>query len=237
VLINFNGGAFVFPAHGADERFCRHVVTRTSFTVLDAAYALAPEYPFPAALDDAASILTHVRVQPETYDAQSIVLCGFSSGGNIALSTAASAGQRVRGVVAFYPPADMTVAPTDKRAPGDDGGPRPEPPALMKAVMGAFRAAYLPPGVDPADPRVSVGRAEPEGFPENVLIITTEKDRLALEAEALGGRLKGAGKTVVTKRFDRVGHGWDKAVEDGSEEARVRDEAYDLVVKLLEDLQ
>jgi acetyl esterase/lipase len=131
----------------------------------------------------------------------------------------------------------MTVAPADKRPPGGGGAPPAAALALPRGVMGAFRAAYLPPGVDPADPRASVLRGDPSGFPEHVLILTAERDRLAPEAEALAGRLEDAGKKVVRKRFEGVGHGWDKTRGEGSEDARARGEAYDLVVKFLGDVR
>jgi acetyl esterase len=137
-------------------------------------------------------------------------------------------------VVAFYPPTNMSIAPADKVPPG--GSPLAVPP-LLRTIMSAFRAAYLPPGVDPADPRISVVNAESHGFPEKVLILTAGEDRLAPEAESLGEKLKGAGKELVVKRFEGMRHGWDKAAEEGSEDARVRDEAYNLVVKFLEDIR
>ncbi|KAF4926632.1 Versiconal hemiacetal acetate esterase [Colletotrichum viniferum] len=141
VLVNWNGGAFVFDAHGADQAFCRHVARHTPFTVLDASYALAPEEPFPAAVEDALDVVAHVLSRMGEYDVGRVVLCGFSSGGNLALAAcAAGMGRKVRGVVAFYPPTEMRTHPAEKRMLD---GSLEGMPAVRRAVMGMLREAYL----------------------------------------------------------------------------------------------
>src|SRR5689334_10864100 len=52
VLLNFHGSGFVLPMHGSDGAFCRYVSEKTSYTVIDVSYRMAPENPFPAALND-----------------------------------------------------------------------------------------------------------------------------------------------------------------------------------------
>ncbi|KAF4428377.1 putative carboxylesterase 18 [Colletotrichum fructicola] len=157
VLINWNGGAFVFDAHGADEAFCRHVARHTPFTVLDASYALAPEEPFPAAVEDAQDVVAHVFSRRGEYDLGRVVLCGFSSGGNLALAAsqcAAGTGRKVRGVVAFYPPTEMRPHPAEKRMLD---GRVEEMPAVRRAVMGMLREAYLSGGeAEAVDARLNI---------------------------------------------------------------------------------
>ncbi|KAH0422208.1 hypothetical protein CcaCcLH18_12947 [Colletotrichum camelliae] len=230
VLVNWNGGAFVFDAHGSDEGFCRHVAGHTPFTVLDASYALAPEDPFPAAVEDAQDVVAHVLARRGEYDAGRVVLCGFSSGGNLALAAAQSAD--VRGVVAFYPPTEMRTHPAEKRMLD---GTVEEVPAVRRAVMGFFREAYLSGGEKEAgDGRVSVGEAAEGAFPGDVVVITAERDRLAAEAERFAERIGGGGRRVVVKRCEGVGHGFDKM--EGEVEGRARGEAYEVVVEFLRGL-
>src|SRR5664279_396705 len=57
VLINFYGSGFALQFHGADDRFCRHVATRTNHIVLDVQYRVAPENPFPAPVNDAEDVV------------------------------------------------------------------------------------------------------------------------------------------------------------------------------------
>lgn len=170
-MINWNGGAFVFDAHGADDIFCRYIADNTEYIVLDASYALAPEYPFPAGLEDAKELVSQVLWRPDVYE-NGIVLSGFSSGGNIALAAATNLARQlpektIRGVVAFYPPTDMTVLPAEKRLLD---GSLPPVPAVLGIIMNAFRSSYLPPGTNAADPRISVQNADADCFPDNVLV-------------------------------------------------------------------
>jgi acetyl esterase/lipase len=240
VVLNWYGGAFVFQDHGSDDLFCRRIADRTEYIVLDASYALAPEYPFPAAVEDAEDLVLHLLDRPDKYDVRNIVLSGFSSGGNLALAVASNPEQSkipknaIRAVSVFYPPTNMLIAPAEKKTAD---GSLPVIPAPLAALMNAFRASYILPGVDPANPRVSVLMADQENFPDNILIITAEKDRLAPEGEELASKLKGAGKSVVVKRFDGVEHGWDKTKDEESNDAKVREEAYDLVAKFLSDVK
>jgi acetyl esterase/lipase len=208
--------------------------------VLDGSYALEPGYPFPAALEDVEDLVSQGLERPDKYDAENIVLSGFSSGGNLALAAAANPEQSkipnkaIRAVSVFYSPTNMMIPPADKKLAD---GTLPTIPALLETIMNAFRSSYMPPGVDPVDPRLSVLMADRNNFPGHVLIITAEKNRLAPEAEELAAKLKRAGKQVLLKRFDGVEHGWDKTKDEQSNSAKVRDEAYDLVIKFLSDVR
>ncbi|KAF6817756.1 esterase lipase [Colletotrichum sojae] len=189
----------------------KRIVEQTSHTVLDASYALAPEYPFPSALEDAEELVLQVLAKPKEYDGQHIVLSGFSSGGNLALAAASNLikesrvpNNAIRGVAVFYPPTSMEVSPAEKK--------------LLDGT--------LPP----------IPAADPDAFPDNVLIITAEKDKLAPEAEELARKLEKAGKKILLKRFDGVRHGWDKTKGEGSDDAKLRDEAYELTGKFLSGL-
>jgi acetyl esterase/lipase len=236
VLLNWYGGGFVLTGHGSDDLFCRYVADKTVYTVLDASYALAPEYPFPAAVEDVEDLILHVLQQPDQYDVKNIVLSGFSSGANLGFAAAANPEsskiprEAICAVVAFYPPTNLSIPRSEKKAP--DGSTDNIPPFIADAS----RAAYMPPGVDPANPRISVIKADPNNFPKSVLIFTAEKDNLAMEGEELAGNLEIAGKTVVLKRFKGVGHGWDKTKDENSNDAKERDVAYDMVAKFLSDL-
>jgi acetyl esterase/lipase len=240
VVLNWHGNAFVLPGHGSDDLFCRRAADQTEYTVLDANYALAPEYPFPTALEDVGDLVLQVLKQPDSYDTKNILLSGFSPGANLALAASANPeqskipNQAIRGVSVFYPPTSMMIRPADKKTVD---GSQPGIPALFASIMNAFRSSYLPPGVDPANPRISVLMADPNNFSKHVSIITAEKDRLTLEAEQLAAKLEKAGKQVLLKRFDGVGHGWDKTENGESNDAKVRDQADDWVIKFLRDVK
>jgi acetyl esterase/lipase len=233
VLINWHGSGFVIPMHGSDDLFCRRIAQDTGYTVIDASYALAPEDPFPAALEDVEDMILHVLKDPEQYDVKNIALSGFSAGGNLALAAASNPTGSVpqgsiHSVIAFYAVCDLSIPPAEKKAPDGSAG------TLPSTVANIFNECYMLPETDPADPRISVSKANIQDFPPNVLILTAGLDNLAPEAEELAKRLEARQNTNVTmKRAEGVGHGWDKNAKDGSLAATERDNAYALVVTFL----
>ena len=122
--------------------------------MLDASYALAPEHPFPSALEDAQDLILHVLQHPDVYDAANMVLSGFSSGGNLALAAATDLkrhsqlpSKAIRAVVSFYPPTNMVIHPAEKKLLD---GTLPPVPALLRFCMGTFRAAMITRKAGPA---------------------------------------------------------------------------------------
>ncbi|KAH7049447.1 Alpha/Beta hydrolase protein [Macrophomina phaseolina] len=235
-LLNFHGSGFVLPMHGTDAPYCALVARATRSAVLDCAYRLAPEHPFPAALEDARDALAWVRAQPGLFDARRLSVSGFSAGANLALVLAGAAGESsdaFRCVVAFYPPVDLSVEPGEKRAPDEVVGRQKGIPAGLARL---FDACYMPDGVDRKDPRVSPRWAGMGGWPGEVVVLTAAGDTLALEAEALAAAIEEGEKgrvRVVTKRFEGVGHAWDKGEVEGSAEEEATREAYEIAVDVL----
>jgi acetyl esterase/lipase len=179
VLLNWHGSGFMMPMHGQDEYFCRLVAKETDYTVLDLNYRLAPENPFPASLEDVWDAIAYVLAHPEIYDQSRIALSGFSAGAGLLLGACGLpspngkndqvVGQLVEKIVGVYPPADLSKKPGGKRAP--EGGAGTIPPWLGRI----FNDAYLPPGVDRQDPRVSPTYIEIEKLPKDILFITCGK--------------------------------------------------------------
>ncbi|KAL4886682.1 Alpha/Beta hydrolase protein [Aspergillus karnatakaensis] len=99
---------FIAPGLGLDSPYCSFIAKKTKFTVIDVGYRLAPEHPFPCALEDLVTVVHWVRSQPELYDLNRLWLGGFSSGGNIAVSVAVNYLDKgiVRGIVGLYPVVD-----------------------------------------------------------------------------------------------------------------------------------
>jgi acetyl esterase/lipase len=229
IIINWHGSGYVLPMHGSDDYFASFITKYTSYTVLDASYALAPEYPFPAAYDDVTELINHVLSKPDQYDSSNVVLSGFSAGANLALAAALNGNWKpdtFEGLIAFYPPCDLSIPPEDKIAPDGSVG-------LPANVANLFNASYMPPGVSNKDPRISLRYGDLSKAPKHVLIITAGSDNLAAEGEAIAEGLRMAGKDVTATRVEGVEHAWDKAVKAGSEGEKKRDEAYDLVLKFL----
>jgi acetyl esterase/lipase len=85
VILYFHGGAYVVGSINTHRQFIGRLVEAAGCEGLAVNYRLAPEHPFPAALEDA---LTAFRwLLDQNYDPGQIVLAGDSSGGGLALAT------------------------------------------------------------------------------------------------------------------------------------------------------
>ncbi|KAL2850729.1 Alpha/Beta hydrolase protein [Aspergillus pseudoustus] len=229
VLINFHGSGFILPAHGADDEYCRLMSQRTEYTVLDVQYRLAPEHPFPAALNDVEDFVNWVLQQPQEFDRSRIALSGFSAGGNLALAASSNLFRRETfyAVLTFYPPVDLYTEPGSKTAPDPAGKPLPAPLARF------FDKCYIPSSHNTKDPRISPYYAQPERFPDRILIITAAGDGLAPEAERLAAKLgNDSSRKVVSQRMDGCNHGWNISPKTPVER-EARDRAYGMVVAML----
>ncbi|KAI1908018.1 hypothetical protein LOZ53_004635 [Ophidiomyces ophidiicola] len=88
VVVNFHGGGFCLGRATDDVRWA-HIVNKTAnAVVVSVDYRLAPEHPFPAAVDDGVDALLYLQDHAEelSLDTTRITLTGFSAGGNLAFS-------------------------------------------------------------------------------------------------------------------------------------------------------
>ncbi|KAL4988079.1 Alpha/Beta hydrolase protein [Aspergillus falconensis] len=287
VLITACGSGFIIPGLGLDTSYCRLISNKTFHTVIDVGYRLAPEHPFPCAIEDLVSVVHWVRSQPTRFNINKISIGGFSAGANIAASVAANffPPGTFWSLVLFYPVLDACIPPGMKVAPselgsgkgkdGDGGwkGNGKKPPlggmgSVPAFMMNIMEQCYLGNAIADAetkenaktetetewkggsnatgkngedflkDPRISPAYANASCFPMRCLFVTAEYDCLAREAEELAERIRvdgdgEEGRNVVVHRVQGCGHQFDKNCEPGSERAKVRDEAYGLVVDLL----
>lgn len=229
VMIHFHGSGFVLPFHGQDDEYCRLISQRTGFTVLDVQYRLAPEYPFPAALNDVEDVVNWVSQQPALFDRARVALSGFSAGGNLALAASSTLFPRetFQAVIAFYPPVDLYTEPSAKSPPDPAGKPLPTPLARF------FDMCYIPSSHHKQDPRISPLYTRPDRFPNHVLMITAAGDDLAPEAEQLAVTMRDAGREVTSERMEGCNHGWNVSPKNAVQR-KARDRAYDMVVGMLE---
>lgn len=88
VVINFHGGGFTLGSATDDARWAGCVVERTGAVVASVDYRLAPEFPFPTAVEDGVDAVLYVaRCARELWlDAERIAISGFSCGGNLAFT-------------------------------------------------------------------------------------------------------------------------------------------------------
>ncbi|KAJ5288786.1 carboxylesterase [Penicillium angulare] len=234
VLINLYGSGLAIPLHGADDDFCRLIAATTGHVVLDVNYCLAPEYPFPNALNDIEDALKYVLDRPTEYDPSQISISGFSSGGTLALaaSTILPLGT-FQSLIAFYPATNLYQDPSLRKAPVWGGKDRS--PFWTKI----FRESYIR-GMDARDPRISPAFADTTKFPSRILIVTGELDASAVEAEELAEKARDEGRSVgrevVVRRMKGCGHAFDKKLT-GETVVSARKETYELAAEVLRKSQ
>lgn len=232
VLLNFHGSGFVLPLHGSDDEFCRRVSHETKHTVLDIPYRLAPEHPFPAALNDVEDAVRYVLTRPDEFDLTRVSISGFSAGGNLALAAASTLFPRdtFRSLLAIYPVTNLSPDPASKIAPARGESVIPLP------VVRLFDRCYIPSSFDKRDPRISPHYAQADRFPQRVLMITADGDTLALEGEELAQKIKKLqGWHVVSERMQGCSHGWDKNARAGTPQYQAKERAYQLAFDMLND--
>lgn len=88
VVVNFHGGGFTLGKATDDARWCRMLVEELNAVVVGVDYRLAPEHPFPTAVEDGVDAILYIVEQASEFniDLDKIVVSGFSSGGNMAFT-------------------------------------------------------------------------------------------------------------------------------------------------------
>lgn len=153
-LLYLHGGGWVIGAPETHEDICRILANAVGAVVVSPDYRLAPEHPFPAAVEDCAATLIWMNEQAGALgiDPKRILVAGDSAGGNLAAVLALMARNgtlpAVVGQVLIYPVTDQTQASDSYRRYGKDFG-------LTAAGMRWFRDHYLPAGADLTDWRAS----------------------------------------------------------------------------------
>jgi acetyl esterase len=109
VLQFFHGGGWVFGDLETHDALCRDLCVQGARLVVAIEYRLAPEHPFPIAVEDCLASLAWIKANATRLggDSDSITLCGDSSGGNLAAVAAQQARQlfpgMIKGQVLIYP--------------------------------------------------------------------------------------------------------------------------------------
>ncbi len=199
-LVWYHGGGWVIGDLDTTDGVCRALCGRSAATVISVDYRLAPEHPYPAALEDAEAAFDWVRDHAEElYIAPDrIAVGGDSAGGNLAALVA----QSRRGQVAFqllvYPATDLTNSHPSHEE-------NAEGYLLTRDHMIWFTGHYLG-DHDRTDPRVSPLHADDLSGLAPAFVLTAEFDPLRDEGEAYAARMADAGVEVTTRRYDGMIH-------------------------------
>ncbi|KAK3046155.1 hypothetical protein LTR09_012339 [Extremus antarcticus] len=232
LVVDFHGGGLTAGLPSMDARWAGSLIaTEARPVVVGVNYGLAPENPFPAALQDATAALLWLATDGAAeygLDVQRVILTGFSGGGTLALAVPIWLASRkdnaavsptdaeilpsidsllsklphpLRGTIAIYPGIDFRL----QRKPA-------------KSLLGRFmhstwddaffkRSPVYSPFVSPAAAGDSLLK---NGLPEHVALYSVSDDDLSGPCEDFRKRLASLGKRASGDVEPDAAHAWDK---------------------------
>jgi len=205
LVVFYHGGGFVLGGLEEYDGLCRALCNASRARLLSVGYRLAPEYRFPAAVEDAVASLeyvaTHMGELGVTPDR--LVVAGDSAGGNLATVAAALTRGKVklRRQVLIYPAVSFDVS-SYSHTEYSSGL------FLTRTQLEWFGRQYLSSQADVLDPRFSPILFEDlRGLPPT-LIVTAEYDPLRDQGEAYAAKLAEQGVPVTRIRVGGMIHGF-----------------------------
>ena len=205
VVVFFHGGSFVFGDLDTHEALCRRLSTDTRWRFLAIEYRLAPEHPFPAAVDDAVEAVRYVCEHVEEFApaGSRVVVMGDSAGGSLVASACAAVGDElpVAAQVLIYPTLGPEVVTESSHRYGTGY-------VLELDQLRQDYKVYLGDFADHTDPRVSPLFATDLSGAAPAIIVVAECDPLRDEAIAYAGLLEHFGVRVEVLEAEGMLHGF-----------------------------
>jgi len=205
-VIFFHGGGWVVGDIDTHDAVCRTLCTLVEAVVVSVDYRLAPEHPFPAAVEDAVASLAWVAAHAADLGlrADRLAVAGDSAGANLATVLALLArdagGPLIAAQALVYPVIDATMSfpSVQENATGY---------YLEAATMRWFLEQYAPDEATRTDARLSPPVADLAGLPPAV-VATAQYDPLRDEGDAYAEKLRAAGVPVLHRRYAGQIHGF-----------------------------
>lgn len=210
VILHLHGGGYCAGGLAYSMSFGGELAVATRLRVMCAAYRLAPENPFPAAIDDAYaaySYMLSIGLRPED-----IILCGESAGGGLALCLALKLkqlGEKMpAGIIAISPWTDLTLSGRSIAANAEND------PSLSLPMIEYYAGAYA--GGDTKNPLVSPLLGDLAGLPP-CMMFAGSHELILSDTLRMDEALKSAGVDVTTHIEPEM---WHSYVLYGVEESK-----------------
>jgi acetyl esterase len=205
-LLYFFGGGWVLGTIDTADGVSRRLANATGALVAVVGYRLAPEHPFPGAVEDCYAALRWIAGQGGEIgaDPARLAVGGDSAGGNLAAAVSLLArdrGPQLAGQLLVYPNTDQLADDESMRAVTD-------PFLFNRQSVAWYRQHYLASPQDAANPLASPLRAPSLAGLPPALVITAEYDPLRDQGEAYARRLADEGVPVELSRYPGMGHGF-----------------------------
>lgn len=203
VFVNIHGGGFIQGSAGDDAKWCCKIAEAVGCAVVNIDYHLAPEFPFPVALEECYDVLKWIQSESTMLglDPRRMAVGGHSAGGNLTAALCLLARERQEFSILYqvlnYPPLDFTVDPFSKPS-GDT--------LLTARAQEFFTSCYIFDPEQRRNPLASPLLAESLAGLPDALVISAEYDPLCAENALYARRLSAAGVNVTYKVFARCMH-------------------------------
>jgi acetyl esterase len=206
-LVFFHGGGWAIGDLDTHDVVCRQLAVGARCAVFSVDYRLAPEHPFPAAVEDCffATSFVFENHQSLKVDPSRIAVGGDSAGGNLAAVVALMARQAGGPPLAYQ----LLIYPaTDQRCEFPSHERNGQGYLLTKEAIGFFRSAYLPNAKDYADWRASPLLAQSHAGLPPAFVLTAGYDPLVDEGRAYAERLAKSGVETAYREYPDMVHGF-----------------------------
>ena len=201
-LVYFHGGGWTFGDLDTHDVLCRELASGARCEVFSVEYRLAPESPFPAAVDDCIAATNFVARHSKS---KLIAVAGDSAGGNLAavvsLHARDTGGPALCFQLLIYPATDQNME-TASLARNGEGY------LLTLPMMEKFRANYLPRSSDYRDWRASPALAKSHAGLPPAFVLTAGFDPLLDEGRQYAELLAHAGVEVTYREYPDMIHGF-----------------------------
>ncbi|WP_420455626.1 alpha/beta hydrolase fold domain-containing protein [Rubrivirga sp.] len=203
LLVFFHGGGYVEGDLDTHDEPCRLLCRQAGHTVLSVAYRLAPEHPFPAAVDDVVAAFRWAQLHASRLgtDASRVAVGGDSAGGALATVVA----QATKGDAP--PVAQLLLYPATDHPTWRPSRDLFDGYLLTEAERRAFFDVYTAGREDGTDWRISPIRGRLDGLAP-ALVVTAGFDVLRDEGEAYARALQAAGTPAALYRQADLPHGF-----------------------------
>jgi acetyl esterase len=208
VILYLHGGGWTIGDLNTHDRLCRLLAAGTGAAVVALEYRLAPEHPWPAAIDDTVAALRELLDPPPALGPLNgtIAVAGDSAGGTVATLAC----MRLRDQLPAALPALQVLlcANTDLTGSSASMQQKASGWGLSADAIRFFNRQWVPDQSRWSDPAVSPLHAQELGGLPAALVITAEHDPLRDEGEQYAERLRAAGVPVRARREPGLIHGF-----------------------------
>ena len=203
VLMFFHGGGYCSGSIRSHRRLVTEAGRSAGIRTLAVGYRLAPEHPFPAAMEDALAAWRFLRQQG--IEGRHIAVGGDSAGGGLAVvlnTCLRDADEELPGCVWLVSPwTDLTMSGSTLITKDNVD------PIIHKGYLGELADAYVPPGFDRKDPRVSPLFADLNGLPP-MLVQVGSCETLLEDATRFTAAAGAADVSVTLEIWPHMIHAW-----------------------------